>query len=132
MHLVNGTSFPALMFRTEIDEDHFAAAVVVRVTYDLLPDGQCVPSAEQTWTVSLGPQTTPYGTMPSDELFYRYGADVFVFGRACHPEGGVGPFVQIGVQINAFLHRLFVFGDRVWERKGRDLVPSAPRPFQEI
>ena len=81
MDLDNTTRFPALLFRGCIDEHRLFGSVAARVTYDLL--GQTlVPAATQSWPISPGPWDSPHGPMEGDELFYRGGVDLFVFGSA--------------------------------------------------
>jgi hypothetical protein len=131
MRLINHTPFPADLFRTIIDKRRFAASVLVRVTYDITPRG-LVPSAEQPWKVSAGPWETEYGLMDGDEIFYKGGTDLFVFGHARAPGGRDVTELEIVVEVGKFRRRLLVFGDRVWERRGKALAPSAPRPFKAM
>jgi hypothetical protein len=131
MELVNRTPFPAGMFRTAVGDDRIAAAVVARVTYDLTASG-LVPSAEQPWKFSPAPWEGPYGPMDGDEVFYRGGVDVFVFGHARAEGGRDARQIDVTIEVAEFRRRVVVFGDRVWERQGRTLAPSAPRPFRAL
>jgi hypothetical protein len=119
------------MFRTTIDDDRLAASVFVRVTYQC-SHGRLTPSAEQTWGVSPGPWECDYGKMESDDVFIKGGVDFIVFGHARAPKGRVTHQMDVAVQINEELRRVLVFGDRVWQRRGRQIVPSEPKPFEAI
>lgn len=132
MELQNATRFPAMLFRAGIDDDRMAAAVFARVTYDLR-GRQLVPAEEQVWPVSAPPWNSPYGPMDSDEVFYRGGVDVFVFGSARAPGGVPAPRVDVVVQVgSSFTRYLTVHGERRWVRHGGGLMPSAPVPFREL
>src|SRR5262245_58988046 len=117
MDPTNLTRFPAALYRGCIDEHRLFASLAVRVTYDLA-GGRLVPAEEQAWKVSGGPWEGPHGPMVGDDLFYRGGVDLFVFGSA-HPAGGrparrVDVTVEVG---GGFRHTVAVFGDRVWEKR---------------
>ncbi len=129
MILENQTPFPAEIFRGVIDEQRLFASVAARVTY-VFRDGQWIPAEEQTWPVSAGPWDCPYGTMAGDELFYRGGVDLFVFGAARSLNAEPVSFLEVKIQIGeTFSHHLRVFGDRKWVKKDGRLVPSDPEPF---
>ena len=85
MELENHTAFPAMLYRTSLPEkdgkERLAAAVIARVTYDLTDWGS-VPRGDQVWKLSGEPWEGPHGPMDGDEVFFRGGVDVFVFGRA--------------------------------------------------
>ncbi len=84
MELLNYTPFPALMTRFGASPDVMGASLVARVTYDLR-DGIATPSDEQSWIVSPKPWECEYGPMEADEVFYKGGTDLFVFGSARTP-----------------------------------------------
>jgi hypothetical protein len=135
MELENHTAFPALLYRTTLPEQdgqaRFAAAVIARVTYDLT-DWGLVPSGEQVWPLSPEPWAGPHGPMDGDEVFYRGGVDVLVFGHVRAPGGRPTQRVEVALRVNDFGYQTVVTGDRVWERAGKDLVPSSPKSFTAI
>ena len=81
MELVNSTPYPAQIFRTVIDQERIAASVFARLTFDIAA-GSLSLSHEQSWPVSAPPWDSPYGPMDSDEVFWKGGVDVFLFGHA--------------------------------------------------
>src|SRR5262245_39579155 len=135
MELENHTAFPAMLYRTSLPEKdgkvRFAAAVIARVTYDLT-DWGIVPSGEQVWPLSPESWVGPQGPMDGDEVFFRGGVDVFVFGCARTPNRRPLPRMTVELKVNEFRYRTAVFGDRTWQRVGAELVASPPKPFTEI
>ena len=130
MELENQTPFPAALFRGCIDEERIAASLVVRRTFDLVA-GYLVRSAEEFWPVSPGPWDSPAGPMAGDDLFYRGGVDLFVFGSA--KSAKAVPRVDVTIEAGKeFKYSIAVFGDRVWTRSGDGLVPGVPKPFTEM
>ena len=131
MELENQTPFPAALFRGCIDEERIAASLVVRRTFDLVA-GYLVRSAEEVWPVSPGPWDSPAGPMAGDDLFYRGGVDLFVFGSARSTK----PVPRVDVTVEAgkdFKYSVAVFGDRVWTKAADgSVVPGAPKPFTEM
>lgn len=133
MNLTNETGFSAFLMRTVIDEQRIASAVFARITYDVRSDGSLARAAEQPWIVSRPPWDGPKGPMPSDEVFYRGGVDVFVFGQAWTARGRPAPASVVRVTVGRTLDaKIFVFGDRVWQGRGRSLTASPPRPFSSM
>jgi len=130
MELDNRTRFPAAMFRSVVDEYRLAAAVVARVTFDLTGDGPRAAGA-QPWMVSAAPWQSEHGQMDGDEVFYRGGVDIFLFGRARAVGRMVGE-LDVIVEVGGFRRHVVVLGDRAWVRGVRKLVPTAPAPFASI
>jgi hypothetical protein len=131
MELENLTRYPAGLFRSVIDDNRFAAAVVARVTFDLHPDGPRLAD-EQPWIVSAAPWKNEHGQMDGDEVFYRGGVDVFVFGKAWAPGRSVTES-SVVVEVGKFRHQALVIGDRAWVRRMRgDLVSTSPKPFESV
>ncbi len=132
MELENQTRYPALLFRGAIDDERFCASVLARITYELTPGG-LAEAEEQVWEVSAGPWQGPHGgAMESDEVFYKGGVDVFVFGAAQpSPNDPARGRVTVAVG-NAARHDIDVFGDRVWVENAGQLRPGPPQPFESI
>ncbi len=131
MDLTNHTVFPAALFRGMVGDDLLYGSLFVRVTYDVA-DGELVRSKEQPWKVSGPPWVSEYGSMPTDELFYKGGVDLFIFGHARALKGQAVTQSEVDIRVGAFRRRVKVFGDRVWQRRGGSLVPSDPKPFKAM
>lgn len=130
MELQNATPWPAKLFRSPLDDTRFAAALVVRVTFQLTADGP-VPAAEQPWIVSPGPWAGPQGPMDGDAVFRRGGVDLFLFGTARAPGRAVSE-LPVELTVGAFRRRIRVIGDRAWVRRAGGLEPTAPVPFRSM
>lgn len=132
MKLDNQTPYHAHLFRSVIAGQRMLGSLLLRVTYDIVRDRLRV-APEQAWKVSGPPWDGPYGPMPSDELFYREGVDIMVFGSARPPGGRPAPRVDVDVRVGPkFRGHLVVLGDRVWQRHGDHLVASPPLPFRAM
>jgi hypothetical protein len=131
MELENQTRFSAGLFRSVVDDNRFAAAVVARVAFDLSPEGPRL-SEKQPWIVSAAPWKNEYGQMDGDEVFIRGGVDVFLFGKAWAPPGRAVTQSSVAVEIGKFRRHTLVIGDRAWVRRARGLEPTAPVPFASI
>lgn len=131
MELDNRTPYPAHFYRTALAADRFAASVLVRVTFDL-SRGPIAPSDEQPWLASRAPWKSPHGEVESDDVYYREGCDLFVFGSARAPGGKPVEQLDVRVTVGDFSRAVRVSGDRVWEPGPDGLEPSAPRPFEAI
>jgi hypothetical protein len=70
--------------------------------------------------------------MDSDEVFYKGGVDVFVFGHARAPEGEPVAEMQVRVSVGAWSRAVRVIGNRVWQRRGARLEAGPPAPFVEM
>lgn len=131
MDLTNNTPYPAEVFRTVIDEDRIAASILARITFRIV-NGELIPDQEDPWPVSAQPYETEYGLMDSDELFCKGGADILLFGYARAQEGKKITMQEVSIQVGSFFHRIIVFGNRIWEKRGHKLVISKPEPFECI
>jgi hypothetical protein len=132
LELDNSTRFAAALFRGCIDDRRLYGSLVVRVTYDLRGNRLALAD-EQSWPVRPGPWDGPCGPMEGDELFYRGGVDLLVFGSARSPTGRPVPWLDVIVQAGRdFSTSVRVFGDRHWEKRGDSIVMSPPEPFDAI
>lgn len=131
MQLTNHSRYPADIFRTVMDQERIAAAVFARITFDIV-DGELRHSDEQPWIVSGPPWDSPQGPMDSDEVFYKGGVDLFLFGRARAPQDHAVTQMRVRIAVGAWTREVDVFGNRVWERHGKRIAASAPAPFREM
>jgi hypothetical protein len=130
MDVDNWTAWPAKLFRSPLEGDRFAAALVARVTFDLRPQGP-VPSGDQPWIVSNAPWDSEHGQVEGDEIFYRGGVDLFLFGTAKAPPRGATE-MTVELSVGRFRRSIRVIGDRAWVRRGRGLEPTAPLSFRTM
>lgn len=131
MQLTNHTRYPADIFRTVMDQERIAASVVKRMTF-AITDTNLTAADEQPWIVSGPPWESPQGPMDSDELFYKGGVDIFLFGHARAPRDKAVDRMQVRVAIGGWSRAVDVIGDRVWERRFGELEPSPPVPFFDM
>jgi len=131
MELVNHTPFPAFLWTAIADDERLMAALVTRVTFDHR-GGLLTPSAEQVWRVSPAPCESPYGQVEGDDIFYKGGVDLILFGNAQAPAGRELTRLDVLIELGDFSRRVLVFGDRTWERRGAGLLPSQPQPFRTL
>lgn len=132
MDLENKTRYPAHIFRGCVDTERIVASLVVRKTFDLVGN-ELRPAKEQVWKVSGGPWDSPIGPMAGDELFYRGGVDVFVFGSARAPKNKPVPRMEVCVEVGEnFRHAIAIIGDRTWQKKEDRLVATEPKPFTAV
>jgi hypothetical protein len=130
MDLVNTTPFAANFFNTIVGQDRMLGAVVVR-TIHRIEEGRLVPDPAREWPVTGSPYKTEFGEFDGESPFVREGCDLFVLGYA-YPGGEQGKTrVEISVG-SEFRLAIQVFGDRAWELRGQQLIPTAPKPFQRI
>jgi len=133
MDLENRTDLPALLFRTALTGDRFAASVIARVTYDILPVGRLRISPDQVWQTSAGPWDSEYGPMDGDEVFYRGGVDLMVFGFARSPDRRPVTAMEVVARAGSeFERRLRITGKRLWQGSGENLRISEPEPFTKM
>ncbi|EYF08061.1 DUF2169 family type VI secretion system accessory protein [Chondromyces apiculatus] len=131
MDLQNHTPFRAQLFRTAIDDDRIAASLVTKVTYDLRGTA-LEPSEEQPWLISAEPWESEYGVIDTDQLFYRGGVDLFLFGHA-RPERRDTKSLTVAVRVGTEWKReVAVFGVRVWRKGVSGLHATSPLPIEAI
>jgi len=132
MELINLTKFPADLYRGMIDDVRLFGSVFARVTYHIV-DSVLAISPEQPWKVSAPPWNCEYCAMDSDEIFYKGGVDVFVFGSAKSTGDRESDRVDIRFAIGEdFVRYLTVFGERIWKKESNRLVAGSPHPFKSM
>jgi hypothetical protein len=131
MKFTNLAAVPAILNRTVVNETRLAAALVARITYRIEKD-TLVRDEEQPWIVSAPPWDSPEGPMPSDEVLYRGGIDLFVFGKARAAKGRPTGCVAVRIRCRDFQCGILAIGDRVWAKKWGQLMATEPKPFVEM
>lgn len=131
MDLENHTPYAARLFRTAIDDDRIAASMVIKITYDMLGTA-LVPSEEQPWRISAEPWQSDYGLIDTDQLFYRGGVDLFLFGHA-RPDRRDTRSLTLSIMVGSGWKReVAVFGVRVWRKGATGLTATAPLPIEAM
>lgn len=131
VQLDNETPVSAMLWRTALDDERIAAALLARITYRIV-DGRLFMDNEQPWIVSQETWESPVGPLAPDDCFRRGGVDLLVLGSARAPWGQPSPKVEVRVGLGEFVTGVDVYGERVWSRSlGAGLRPSAPVPFVE-
>jgi hypothetical protein len=132
MDFVNETGFAASIARVQLlYKDLLMATVVVKCTFDVGPDGEVRPAAEQI-AVSEADVEDDLGTIDGDLVPIKSCCDVAVFGKAHAPDGAPATTMQIDLRVGELQRKLMVYGDRRWERDGAGFCPSLPAPFTSM
>lgn len=130
MRLLNETGFPATLERADFGTDERFAAVILKLTYKLLPGGG-VDFSDAPMPLQGDPFETPFGTFHGDIFLRKLGADLCVLGRIYRTTPVTA--VEVRLRCREIDSRIRVTGDRVWvEAVDGSLVPSAPQPFTEM
>lgn len=111
--------------------------VVVKATFDVLPDGSIRLAGDQAPVLRIGKPFGEFGKSSldceADLLGLKLGTDLLVNGSAWVPRGGRVSTMDIQVAVGSMKKRLRVFGDRFWERNSaRAVAISAPHPFESM
>ncbi|WP_437962566.1 DUF2169 domain-containing protein (plasmid) [Sorangium sp. So ce119] len=131
MELENHTRFTARLFRTAIDDHRIAASLVTKITYELRGT-ELVPSEEQPWRISAEPWESEYGVIDTDQLFYRGGVDLFLFGHARPEKPGTTRFTLSVLVGREWRREVVVSGVRVWRKGLSGLSATSPLPIEAI
>lgn len=110
--------------------------VVVKATFDILPNGSTRLSQQQ---VPVHRVALPEGELGRSSLAQdadlsgvKPGTDVLVRGSALAPAGKRARWVDVRLTAGPVNKRLRVFGDRLWERGLAGLAMSEPEPFESM
>lgn len=112
--------------------------VIVKGTFDLVPDGAAVLRAEGDFPIGdvyLDDEPSKSLVHGSDLAIFKPRADVTLTGTAYAPKaaGGATPAMQVtfefGTGSRGFVRRAAVLGDRHWHKAVLALAPTEPEPF---
>jgi len=126
MELENTTHLCARIFRGEPEPGLMLGVVVAKVAFDVAGDGSVSAASADQVEILEDPEMTPLGALPSDQVPYRPGVDVFVHALAYAPSGRPTAAMAVGARLGGFERELLVVGDRQWTRSTR---ASSPEPF---
>lgn len=111
--------------------------VVVKATFDVLPNGSTRLAKEQLPPLQQGQHTGEPGqsslTFESDLLGIKPTTDILLLGKAWAPGGTPAQVVDVQLSVGSIRKRLRVFGDRHWHQgPAGGLSISEPEPFESI
>jgi hypothetical protein len=130
----NESPWEAELVRSVLSPDEsepLLAICVVKITYDILPDGSLRLSEEQL-PVATAPEDSDLGWVPSDAVPRKPAFDVLVLGHARDPGGRPVPSMTVRLQVGKATRDLAVFGDRVWRQEENGIRATEPEPFEEM
>ncbi|MEL7090412.1 MAG: DUF2169 domain-containing protein [Pseudomonadota bacterium] len=110
--------------------------VVLKATYDIAENGDVTPADLQE-PVSLSAVPSVEGTASTlvreVELTLDHpGTDVIVNGSVHAPNARPVSHLDAAMDINGVRIQFRCHGDRVWEKRGWSVLPSAPEPFAKM
>lgn len=110
--------------------------VVVKGTFDILPNGETVP-AEQQEEVVIAPEFS--GDPQSSSLLNdtdlphkKLATDVLIQGHAFAPEGKPVTQLSVGLKVANIQKILQITGDRYWQKGIGGISMSEPQPFVKM
>lgn len=137
MEIVNPSGLPVGVIGGRAYFPDHSLTVVVKGTYDLVPDEAADLAEEQMYPTGEEPfedDGEPAATLryPSDFAFYKPRADLLLVGSARAPGGHPVPHLPVGVRIGEHSKILVVSGDRWLRSDAGRREGSAPEPFSEM
>lgn len=133
MEFYNETPFSTLTHRTTIGEENIAMSAQCRVVFDVDKTGNAVVSEIQGWELKDNYWESEFGPMDKDDVYIRGGVDILLFGHARAPKGKTITQTEVAVNLNGnTIHKVNVFGNRVWKSILGILSKSNPEPFESM
>jgi hypothetical protein len=131
MELDNASPFDAIVQVADLAQEELRAAVIIKSTFNLGPEGQLLP-CDDSMPLVRDYLDCPFGVFHGELFFKKVGVDVCVLGTVRRSEPV--PHARMRLNVGEHRHELLVSGDRAWipssTRKG--LEPSRPVPFTEM
>jgi hypothetical protein len=111
--------------------------VVVKATFDILPDGTCRLGGENDPVRQMAKAYGEFGfsslRYDSDLLGVKPTTDILVVGDAMAPPGQRVTALDVALRVGSINKRLRVTGDRQWlESAFGGLSATAPKPFERM
>ena len=131
MDFINESTFQAELIRSCLstdDNDPLIASVILKVTYDILPDGSTVLAEEQL-AVRQEPEESDLGPLPMDTAPSKPAIDLFILGSVQILQGKPLTQTTVRLSVGDQIRELIVYGDRHWTLNEDKLVISQPEPF---
>lgn len=134
--LINTTPFAAERTWVRDRDGGELWVVVVKASYDILPDGGLELSRQQA-DVRMSPK---YSGEPGKSPLYedseterrKPGWDLVLHGTARAPEGQPVRHRRVSITLGDWRKSVDVFGNRQWHRSGSRIQLSEPEPFEAI
>ena len=135
MELINHSPYTAGIV-VDMDRDGADTLVlVVKATFDIMPDGDLKLSSEQRdieWAdVYAGEPGASSVLYESDTTWGRTGTDIALIGHA-YPQRIGDRQVDVMLRVGQLEKSARVFGDRHWQKMLASVGMSAPEPFERI
>ncbi|MFO7713055.1 DUF2169 domain-containing protein [Desulfosarcina sp.] len=133
MEIINDTPYSFGCIAGRIPFPGHSLTLIVKGTFDLVPDGDLVASQEQQMTtgdefykddeeMKGGPRYA------SDFSYFKPRADLSLVGHCHAPKGTLASARRVTFQVGGRVHSLIVYGDRHWIGP----VATDPEPFDKI
>ncbi|MEM9455941.1 MAG: DUF2169 domain-containing protein [Myxococcota bacterium] len=134
MHFENRTPFGAGLLRTSVGNGMMAGSVLVRILYAI--DGEVLRPVDELLPCPADGEETIFGVFEPDTPYDKNGVDLVVVGHVYPPDP---PAVATTATVRVLTHDgqqwtrdVVVFGDRHWQRSGRQWSASPPVPFDRM
>ncbi|MCC6523839.1 MAG: DUF2169 domain-containing protein [Polyangiaceae bacterium] len=126
----------------QVDPPRDSLTIVVKGTFDLVPDGPAVLRARGDFPlgdIHLDDDPERSLSYGSDLAVHKPRADVWLTGSACAPGTGRVTTAQVELRFGGggrgspgFVRRATVVGDRRWQKSVLGTTPTAPEPFTSL
>ncbi len=133
MDLLNDTPFAFGHLAWQLQPPQWALTLVVKATFDLVPDGVATPADEARLVTGDEPfeddtREHPSLRFESDLASLKPRGECLLAGT-CHAPGGEAAVAAVSFRVGAVHRRFMVFGARYFDRAG---APTDPVPFRSL
>jgi len=135
MRILNDTPLPVVTLIGGVKPPKPTATLIVKGTFDLVPDGEATLSAEQLSPLpDVFEEDDPSRGLryPSDFAYFKPKADLLFVGRCYAPGGKPVPICKVAFRVGSRKHCLAVIGDRQWKRRLGFPSFGDPAPFTDM
>lgn len=136
MPITNNTPFAFHLLAGQAHPPHRSATLILKGTFDIVPDGTCVPAGKQRPIEGDRQHMDEIGRGPawaSDLVEFKPHTDFYILGSFHQPDGVAAPTGTGGFTLGPLSKDLAFFGPRIAVR-GPDQVWTAtpPEPFVSL
>ena len=134
MELVNQTPIVAEATISKIDgSDLRIGLLTAKATFRWNERGTVELEKQEPVPLLKEDLPTPHGAYPSDLVLRRSTKlEVCILGCAYAANGRAVEAMNVSARVGREKRNMFVFGDRIWEGRGKSAVPSKPMPFTRM